>query len=128
MALCCIDKHDRFVLSLLFCESDINAVSLHCLCPLHCTGQYDKTGLNKLNSDKFCDSIQSICRGMGMATVTQSVTPSQHKYCIQGVILLELNKTEEAKKRFEQSLSIMPNFQMAKANLDYLSKTGTKGN
>ena len=47
---------------------------------------------------------------------------------IQGVILLELNKTEEAKKRFEQSLSIMPNFQMAKANLDYLSKTGTKGN
>jgi tetratricopeptide (TPR) repeat protein len=45
---------------------------------------------------------------------------------IRGVIAIDLNKLEEAKKQFAKALEYYPEFTMAKKNLEYLNGEGVK--
>jgi len=47
---------------------------------------------------------------------------------IRGVILMEMNKPEEAKTYFEKSLEYMPDYKMARNNLNYLQRSASQGN
>jgi tetratricopeptide (TPR) repeat protein len=64
----------------------------------------------------------------GKTPVKQLVPVAAAAYNISGVILLEMNKRDEARAQFEKSLEIMPDFQMAKNNLNYLTEIKNQGN
>jgi len=53
---------------------------------------------------------------------SQKVPMNAAAYNLQGVVLLELNRPEDAKTSFEQAIDLFKDFVLAKANLDIVNK------
>ncbi len=53
---------------------------------------------------------------------SQKVTMNAAVYNLQGVVYLDLNRPEDAKKSFEKAVELFPDFILAKSNLDIVNK------
>lgn len=95
-----------------------------------CTIQYElkRYGECVASAEKIIADESSATKKINIATKQsrQMVSLKAAAINIKGVVFLEMGKKEEAKKAFEQALSLAPDFELAKNNLTVLSESEGK--